>query len=152
MMKPCASKRQSRGLTVVAVLVCLVILTLLSGAALKIALAQRELARAHERRLQAGWLVESGLERAVARLTRDHSYRGETWTITAGDLGLPAIAPADRTTAADQEKAAVVKIAVEPVANQSNGRRVRVQADFPPDLPRRVRQTKEIKIELEPSP
>ena len=38
--------RPSRGLTVVAVLVCLIIVTLISGAVLKVELAQRELARA----------------------------------------------------------------------------------------------------------
>ena len=44
--------------------------------------------RSQERRLQAEWLAESGAQRAVARLARDHDYTGETWSLTARDLGL----------------------------------------------------------------
>ena len=75
------ASKPSRGMTVVAVLVCLIILTLISGAVLKVSVAQRELARSQERRLQAEWLAESGAERAVARLARDRDYAGETWSL-----------------------------------------------------------------------
>ena len=55
------ANKPSRGLTVIAVLVCLIVLTIVSGAVLKVGFARRELARAQERRLQADWLVESGV-------------------------------------------------------------------------------------------
>ena len=67
MMTGTKTRSRSRGMTVVAVLVCLVVITLVTGALLKTVLAQREFARGRERRLQAEWLVESGLQRVRAR-------------------------------------------------------------------------------------
>ena len=83
-------------MTVVAVLICLIVITLISGAVLKVGLAHRDLVRAQERRLQAEWLAESGVQRALARLAVDRDYAGETWPFSAADLGLPERPPADR--------------------------------------------------------
>ena len=60
-----------RGLTVVAVLVCLLVITVLGAALLKLTLAERDGNRHLERRLQAEWLLESGLDRALARLAQE---------------------------------------------------------------------------------
>jgi len=57
-----------RGITAVAVLVCLVVVTLISGALLKVGLAHRAAVRAQERRIQAEWLAQAGLDRALFRL------------------------------------------------------------------------------------
>jgi Tfp pilus assembly protein PilX len=134
--------RSSRGLTVVAVLVCLIIITLVSGSVLKIGLAQRELARAQERRLQAEWLAESGAQRALARFAADSTYTGETWSVSADDLG-----QSDKAS----ESAATVAIAIERVAADSDRRRVKVTADYPRDPPKRARHTREFMIDLTPS-
>jgi Tfp pilus assembly protein PilX len=134
--------RSSRGLTVVVVLVCLIIITLVSGSVLKIGLAQRELARAQERRLQAEWLAESGAQRALARLSADSTYTGETWSVSAQDLGQSEQA---------SESAATVAIAVERVAADPGRRQVLVRADYPRDPPRRARHTREFMIDLKPS-
>jgi hypothetical protein len=140
-----------RGMTTIAVLVCLLIITLISGALLKVGLAQRDLSRDRERRLQAEWLAESGADRAIARLTLDRAYTGETWAITANELGLPErTAPSESTGPADRS-GAIVTIAVEPIAGKANRRRIRVQADYPPDPPRRSRHTKQMLIDLGPS-
>jgi len=140
-----------RGMTTIAVLVCLLIITLISGALLKVGVAQRDLSRDRERRLQAEWLAESGADRAIARLTVDPTYTGETWPITARELGLPeATAPTGSTGQADRS-GAIVTIAVEPIAGYPNRRRIRAQADYPPDPPRRSRHTKQMLIDLEPS-
>jgi Tfp pilus assembly protein PilX len=140
-----------RGMTTIAVLVCLLIITLISGALLKVGLARRNMSRDRERRLQAEWLAESGFDRALARLTLDHNYSGETWPITAQELGLPeSTVPAESTGQADRS-AAIVTIAVEPIAGEVNRRRIRVQADYPPDPPRRVRHSHQMLIDLEPS-
>ena len=61
------TSKSRRGMTTIAV-VCLLI-TLISGALLKVGLAQRDANRERERRLQAEWLAESGVDRALARLT-----------------------------------------------------------------------------------
>ena len=112
-------------------------------------LAQRELARSQERRLQAEWLAESGAERAIARLATDRDYTGETWSLSAQDLG-----QSEQSTGTSPQSAAT------PVAHHDHGRaragrpnrrRVHVQADYPLDPPRRARHTKRIHDRLEPS-
>jgi len=134
--------RSSRGLTVVAVLVCLIIITLVSGAVLKAGLAHRELARAQEHRLQAECLAEAGAQRAMARLSADGTYTGETWSVTVQDL--------DRT-APTAEAAATVAIAVDRIAADATRRRVRITADYPREPPQRARQTREFIVDLKQS-
>ncbi len=77
-----------------------------------------------ENRLQADWLAESALERAGAKLLADRSYQGETWQVSAADLGR-------QPTDAERAAAGVVVIAVEPVTDRPTARSVHVQADFP---------------------
>jgi Tfp pilus assembly protein PilX len=138
-----------RGLTTVAVLVCLLIITLISGALLKVGLARRNMGREHERRLQAEWLAESGVDRALARLARDRNYSGETWPISATDLGLREVGATTASTGSADRSAAIVTIAVEPIPGEANRRRIRVQADYPADEPRRSRHSKKMLIDLE---
>jgi hypothetical protein len=116
----------------IAVLVCLIVLTLIAGALLRVGAAQREEARAEERRLQAEWLAEAGLRRALARLDVDAHYTGETWNIDARELG-----------AAD---AATVTIAVERPPGDTKSRTIRVRADYPRDPPRRARCSRQTTI------
>ena len=145
------AKKPSRGMTVVAVLVCLIIVTLISGAVLKVSVAQRELARSQERRLQAEWLAESGVERAMARLARDRDYRGETWSLERPRSGAERAAPTGTSPAKAETAAARITITVERVPAATNRRRIHVQADYPLDAHGRSRHTKEIMIDLEPS-
>jgi len=116
----------------VAVLVCLIIITMMAGALLKAGLTQREQVKAQEHRLQAEWLAESGIQRATARLAADPDYKGETWEVPARDL--------------DSADDALVAITVEP-ARGAKGRTVRVQADYPRDPTRRARHSRVIDIE-----
>ena len=141
----------SRGMTVVAVLVCLIILTLVSGAIMKVSVAHRDLARRQEYRLQAEWLAESGAQRAIARLGRDRDYAGETWSVSRYDLGLSPAAPAEKTPLEPSETAARITIAVTHVPDNANRRRVHIQADYPLAEPSRSRHSREITIDLEPS-
>jgi type II secretory pathway pseudopilin PulG len=145
------ARKPSRGMTVVAVLVCLIIVTLISGAVLKVSVAQRELARSQERRLQAEWLAESGAERATARLAGDRDYVGETWSLSARDLGRSEQEPTFSSPARAETPAARITITVERVPASANRRRVHIQADYPVDAQGRSRHTKEIMIDLEPS-
>src|SRR4051812_23678064 len=77
------------GAVVVVVLICLMLIVLIGGTLLRTGLVQRRQLRMEERKLQAEWLAESGLERAAARLAEDPAYRGETRKILAADLGGP---------------------------------------------------------------
>src|SRR4051812_24270557 len=94
-----------RGAVTVFVLICLIVITIISGVLLRIGLFERRRIRAEERRLQAEWLVESGLERGARRLAGSRGeYRGETWDIPASELG--------------GQDPARVTITVEPVASE----------------------------------
>jgi Tfp pilus assembly protein PilX len=122
--------RPRRGLLAVVVLMCLLVLTLVAGALLRAGLAQRDQTRAQERRLQAEWLAESGLRRALARLDADPGYKGETWNIAARELG--------------STDDATVGITVEPAPGDAKRRTIRAQADYPRDPPRRARYTRQV--------
>ncbi len=136
----------------VAVLVCLIIVTLISGAVLKVGLAQRELARSQERRLQAEWLAESGIERAMARLARRSRLTPERpGRSSAHDLGR-------------SEQAHTAPRPPEPRHRRPGSRsrsstcrppRIAAAFAFRPTIPSirhsRSRHTKEIMIDLEPS-
>ncbi len=126
--------RPRRGMLAIAVLVCLIVLSLIAGALLRIGAAQRDEVRAEERRLQAEWLAEAGLRRALARLDADPGYSGETWSIDARELG-----------AADS---ATVEIAVERPPGDPRNRTIRACADYPRDPPRRARCTRQTTASL----
>ena len=119
-----------RGVLSALLLVCLLIVAIIGGALLRIGQAERQRMAGEERRLQAEWLVESGLERAAARLAAGEDYSGETWDLAAADLGGP--------------HPARVTIRVEPQANDPKQRRVRVQADYPRDATLRARVSKRL--------
>jgi hypothetical protein len=125
--------QRHRGLTAVAVLICLIIITMIAGAVLKVGLAQRDQVRSQERRLQAEWLAEAGIQRALARVAVEPGYPGETWEISARDL--------------DSADTALVTIIVEPAPDDPKRPRIRAWADYPRDPPRRARHSKQIVIE-----
>jgi hypothetical protein len=123
-------------LITVAVLVCLIVMTLICGGLLRLAQSQRTSIRNEERRLQADWLAESGLERAAVRLADDPSYRGETWPLSAVEIGGDA--------------PGVVTITVEPRRDEPARRLVTVQADYPRDPERRARSRKQLVVAVGP--
>ena len=131
-----ARNRTRRGLVSVAVLIGLIIIGIVCAGLLKVALTRRAEVGSEERRLQAEWLAESGLERASARLAASTDYPGETWEIPAEDLG--------------GRGAGTVSIQVEPVADHPDRRKVRVHADYPTGSDRRSRQGKEIEMRITP--
>jgi Tfp pilus assembly protein PilX len=131
MIRP-GTTRPRRGMLAIAVLVCLIVLTLISGAILRVGVAQRDEVRAQERRLQAEWLAEAGLRRALARLEADPEYAGETWKVDAREL--------------DSSDGANVAIAVERPPGDPKARTIRVRADYPRDPPRRIRCSRQTTI------
>lgn len=90
--------------------------------------------RLRQRQLQSVWLAESGIERAVAKLRWDAAYEGETWTLPAETTG--------------QAFGGVVEIQINMVDGESQRRLVSVVADFPAELPHRVRRSKTIAVDL----
>jgi hypothetical protein len=144
------TRRPRRGMAVVAVLVCLIVLTLIGATLLKLGLVRRQINRDFELRLQAEWLVESGVNRALARAA-ESNYKGETWRLAAADLGLPERSEPINGQEKSKVDAAIVTIAVDRPGTEARRRRIRVQADYPLNGEHRSRFSQELIIELEPT-
>jgi Tfp pilus assembly protein PilX len=127
-----ARRPRRRGLTAVAVLVCLIVITMISGAALKVGLARRQELRTEEHQLQAEWLAEAGIQRGLARLAADPAYAGETWEIPAREL--------------DSPDPALVTITVGRAPGDDKHQEIRSQADYPREPSRRARYTKALSV------
>jgi type II secretory pathway component PulK len=94
----------------------------------------RQLLKArHE--VQAQWLAQAGIDRAVAQLGKSASYQGETWHVPAEEL--------------DGMDAAEVQIRVERVAENSDELHLTVEARDPSDPIHCVKQTREVTIHLQ---
>ncbi len=137
-MRASSPKRDRDGSVVVVVLVCLMALAMIAAASLQVGLDGRRVRRADEGRLQAEWLMRSGLERAVFRLAEEDSYAGETWEIPADALGGKA--------------PAVVRIDVATDDIDPGRRRVSVQADLSSGTLQRVRRSGRWVVERGPEP
>ena len=120
-------------------LVLLLVIALIAASMLRVAVTYRDRTRSQERAMQSELLADAGVDRAYARLAEDPSYRGERWDIPAEALGLAATGPG-------AGPAAVVRIRVESDSPGGASRMLRVQADYPPDEPRRVRSSREIAL------
>jgi hypothetical protein len=138
-------------MTVVAVLACLIVLTLLGAAILKLGLARRQFNRELEHRLQADWLLESGIDRALARLASQSDYKGETRQLSAMDLGLQQPPEQPAVQRLSNHAAAVIMITVDRLKADAGRRRIRVQADYPAAGANRCRSSKELVIDPEPT-
>ena len=124
-----------RGAVILFAMIALLLTSIIGGSLLKTVLAQRRFALREQTRLQSIWLAESGVERAVARLSRDPHYTGETWRVSASDIG--------------GNKDAIVMIHIETVEDVPNRRRVTVIADYPQNLPQRRRTRTVVTVDLD---
>jgi len=109
-------RRNPRGGFVLAVvMVGLTVVSAMTICWAKTAVMEHRALRTQQRQLQAEWLAASAIDRAAASLLANPKYTGETWQITAGDLGPRA------------SGSAVIR--VENVADSPNRRKILVQAE-----------------------
>jgi hypothetical protein len=111
------------------------VLVLIFGALLAMAARGRVALRTEERRLQAEWLAQAGVDRSAAALAADPAYEGETWEIEPELLGGSA--------------AGRVSIEVAAIEGAADLRGVRVLADYPVEESRRARARLEVELNLE---
>ena len=123
-----------RGAILVAVMVCLLLVSLIGASLIRLGLTQYEQTRWDELQLQAAWLADSGVERAVAKLGQDTGYDGETWQVSLVHRG--------------KESQASVQIQVQPIQGQPTQRRVTVAATYPAEGKRRAKVSKTQIVEL----
>ncbi len=125
-----------RGAAIVVVLAGLAAATVMFVAATKLMLVQQKTIELRSRQVQAGWLAESGVQRAAARLAADANYRGETWQISPADL--------------NGRDGGTVAIRVTPLPDKPDRRAVHIDADYPADPQDRARETRDITIRTQP--
>jgi Tfp pilus assembly protein PilX len=106
-----------RGAALLLVVIAVVISAMVVATLAQTAITQRRQMLREQRRAQAFWLMESGIDRALAHLNRDPQYRGEDWHVSAP--GQPEPQPA------------LVHIQIAAVPDQPQQRRVEVAAEFP---------------------
>ncbi len=123
-----------RGAALVVVLIGMAVAMAIFFSALKMIAVQRQSVELQTRQIQAGWLAESAVERACARLSAEANYRGETWSIPATDLG--------------GRDGATVAIRVDDLAGKPDRRAIRVEADYPAEPDQRARQSREVTVPL----
>ena len=117
-----------RGAALIAALICVLLVSLMSTVLVKTALVQRDQLERDAWQLQADWLVQSALDRSLARLAADAGYTGESW------------APA--TT--EGKTIGRVRIEIVPAADgDSSARLLRATADVPDDPVNRARVVRE---------
>ncbi len=133
--RPIRSTRR-RGAALLVALVCVSIAVAVMYGIVQLALQTHREVDLEQRRTQTRWILESAVDRAAAQLGTDGEYSGEQWTISAEKLGGRYDAEA--------------RIEVERLEGQSNARQVRVIADYPIDLPHRVRQTRAFRMQVRP--
>ena len=80
----------ARGGTILVIaLICLLLVTVLTASLTRTALLQREQVFRDEFQLQAEWLAEAGIDRAVVRSGAEPEYTGEEWRPAVDEGGIP---------------------------------------------------------------
>jgi type II secretory pathway component PulK len=133
-MKPGARRR---GGALVAAMVTLLAVMLVAGAVVRSLLAAHRQARHSQHELQAQWLAESAIARAVAQLALQTDYTGETWQ--------PAI-----IAGGGDEQTATVELSVKTPEAAAKTRRVIAIAHYPNHEWRRVTVRREYTLSLAP--
>ena len=124
--------QRRRGAAIVAAMVTLLIVTLIAAALVKTMVATHRQSRRYANELQAQWLAEAALDRAVAQLRAQPEYMGETWTPSLSSNG--------------DESAGIATIGIESAAGEQAARTIYVEAAWPADEVQRVLVQREIPV------
>ncbi len=126
-------RKPTSGFILAFVLICLTVITLaLTAMVSRVSLGRRQVIQ-RQRQVQAQWLAESAVDRAAAQLQRDPSYRGESWQLSAAEMG-------DRWSAQ-------VSIEVEPAAGEAAGT-IRVTVAYPQESRVAIHCTKHVPVRI----
>lgn len=126
--------RPRRGAVLAALLICLLLVMLVSAALVRGLVVQHRLVRSESQRLQAIWLAESAVDRAIVKLRSDAGYAGETWAVSFGE-------PADKP-------GGVAVIRVEAVEGAAEQRTITIEARWPDDPVFRVLEQRQLIVDL----
>ena len=126
--------QQRRGAILIVAMVCLVLLSSLGLSAVKTAVRWHRQMLAEEALQQATLLVEAGRQRAAHQLSANNEYTGESWNISAADLGGTA--------------AASVRIDVKKPNGNTDRHDVTVRAVYPVGATRHATRTRQYSIAI----
>jgi Tfp pilus assembly protein PilX len=129
-----AGTSRRRGTFLIVALICLAVATALIGTILSLVETERRQVLEHQLRLQAEWLAESALDRAVASLRADSAYTGEAWAVESSELG-----------GADP---GLVTIRVDSSPDRKHLRVVRAEAVYPVGSMQPIRRTRQTTIAI----
>lgn len=117
----------SRGVVLVAALVCLLVVTGIVGGMLQSAVRARRQLHAERDLRQTELLLDAGAARAASRLANEPEYDGETWRLAAAEIiGRDAGVVTIRTAPADDENSWQAEVLAEyPAGGESSIRRTR---------------------------
>jgi len=116
--------RSRRAVVILVALVALAVIGMLSGMLVRSVITHYRQSDLLARNVQAMWLVQSGMERAVARLAHDPRYTGEQWDLSADALNGPW--------------PGTVVIHVEGVPTNADARQIDVTATYPTTMKSRI--------------
>ena len=129
----CRRSRPPRGFLLAMVLICMLVAVMLLAAMLqRVMLAQRQ-TRLRQRQIQTQWIADSAADLAVARLSFNEDYTGESWLIDSDPFS--------------GEDSGLAEIEV-----VRNSQAIKVVAVYPDQPYRGVRIEQEIRIASEAKP
>jgi hypothetical protein len=111
-----SSTHPRRGVAALIALVCLSLATIIGTLLLQAGLSEQRYLDRLALQAQGEWLVEAGLSRARAQLTKSGRYSGETWAIPGSSFG--------------RAQNATVRISVQRSATSASRRHIEVIATF----------------------
>lgn len=123
------------GIIVAVTLVCLVIVATLGAALVRAMVDHRRKSLRDQHSVQAFWLAESAIDRAVLQLESSPDYEGETWQVARDSLG--------------GRWSGSVLIRVEKAGTDEQARKIIVESRYPNAATRRV--TKRIELVIKTS-
>ncbi|MBS0206942.1 MAG: hypothetical protein JSS49_29045 [Planctomycetes bacterium] len=127
-MNTVSATRSRTGAILVFAMIALLVVSMIGAAMLSMAVASmRQIQREHQQ-LQAGWLLDSGCQRALTRLRLQPDYTGEDWNVSAEQL--------------QTDLNGLVRITVTPDPSVPTQQLVSVIAEYPQDATQPIRARK----------
>jgi type II secretory pathway component PulK len=136
--------RQRDGIVLIAALICLMISSLAVANIFQMVRSQRRQATQRGVELQASWLADAGIRRAIAQLAVDPAYDGENWRI---DVPFSRAATYGRPASNSAGNVGQVRITVE--RNGTELQHLAVVAEYPLAAPNQVRKSIDLSISTE---
>jgi Tfp pilus assembly protein PilX len=127
--------RRHRGMVLIVAIVLLTVATIIAASMLQSLAREHRQIRNHMRQLQAVWLTESAIERAVSELRQNSNYAGETWNVPADEMG--------------DDLAASVEIKISQIEGIKGTRIVSVKADCSASSAHKIRHSKSVTVDLD---